>query len=120
MGVQAKFTKHSLLQWHVWNTTFDKLDELFHHNTILGLIFAAILAIIAAGATSLVTVLLAKLLAYLPPWENSQTSFSEVFQIMLFEIAFMTGLMCLRASRELGRSSWPAFSHIGATSFNKI
>lgn len=119
MGFQDKVTKHSLLPWHVWDTTFDKLDELFHRNTILGLFFAVILAIAAAGATSLVTVLLAKLLAYLPPWENSQISFSEVFQMMLFETAFMSGLIYLKTSRELGQSPWPAFSQIGANSFNK-
>ena len=120
MGVQAKVTEHSPLPWNVWDATFDKLDDLFRHDTSLGLIFAVILAITAAGATSLVTVLLAKLLAYLPPWENSQTSFSEVFLLMLFGIAFMTGLLYMEASRELGRSPWPAFSQIGANSLKTL
>jgi hypothetical protein len=119
MGYQAKVTKHSLLPRYVWDTTFDKLDELFQHNTILGIFFAVVLAIIAAGATSLFTVLLAKLLAYLPPWENSQTTLSQVFQVTLSGIAFMIGLMYLRTSRELGKSPWLAFSQIGANSINK-
>jgi hypothetical protein len=119
MGYRAKVTKHSLLPWHVWDTIFDKVNELFQHNTTLGIFFAVVLAIVAAGATSLVTVLLAKLLAYLPPWENSQATLSQVFQVTLFGIAFMTGLMYLKISRELGQSPWLAFSQIGANSLNK-
>jgi hypothetical protein len=103
----------------VWDTIFDKLDELFQHNTILGIFFAVVLAIIAAGATSLVTVLLDKLLEYLPPWESSQATFSQVFQPTLFGIALMNCLMYLRICRELDQSPWLAFSQIGANSFNK-
>jgi hypothetical protein len=101
---QAKVTKHSLPPWHVWDTMFDKLDELSQHNTILGIFFAVVLAVTVAGATSVVTVLLVKLLAYLPPWENSQATFSQVFQLMLFGIAFTTCLMYLRICRETDRS----------------
>jgi hypothetical protein len=99
MDLQAKDTEHSLPRWHVWDTIFDKLDELFHHNIILGIFFAVILTITAAGATSVVTVLLVKLLAYLPPWENSQPVLSDVlsnvFQSVLFGIAFKNCLIAL-------------------------
>jgi hypothetical protein len=118
MDSQAKHTEHSL-SWHVWDLSFDKLDELSQHNTLLGIFFAVVLVVTATGATSVVIVLLVKLLASFPPWQSSQATFSQVFQPLLFGVAFGPTWTYLRMCREFDQSPWLAFSSIGANGCNK-